>query len=299
MNKNDDLIIERAVSLSLIELALGTVLHSFRVPFTGQFLSLNQGFFLTRTTALIENRFKAAKVALEISVVVSIMKSLSPAGKKLGPMISISMQGFLYMMGILIFGSNLIGQSIGLVLLALWAFVQPFVTYFLIYGPDLVLALNYFIKKLNKHTSVTETTLVQVVTVVIVTKLILALLIPILFRYAPKSLLEKYDQIITLKNVKIKRVKTASTLKGVIQDLTRPFFLISMFIMFLFFYLTGDDAAIIFWKVLRTIAIAFIIFFLSRSKTVLNFFMKWSESNKVVARLFELSQKAYLKIVES
>lgn len=299
MNENDDLIVERAVSLSLIELALGSVLHSFRIPFTGQFLSLNQGLFLTRSIDQVKDRAKAAKIVLEISVVVSIMKSLSPAGKKLGPMISISMQGFLYMIGILLFGSNLIGQSIGLVLLALWAFVQPFVTYFLIYGPDLVLALNYFIEKLNKHTSVNSDTLIQVVSTVIGIKLFIALLIPFLIKLAPDKILNKYDKIISLKNVKIKRSPSSSAISGVFKDLSRPFFLISMIIMFLFFYLTGEDSAIIFWKILRTFAIAFIIFFVSRSKTVLNFFMKWSESNKVVARLFELSQKAYLKIVES
>lgn len=299
MNKNDDLIVEKAVSLSLIELALGSILHALHVPFSGQFLSLNQGLFLTRSIDMIKNRFVAAKIVLEISIVVSIMKSLSPAGKKLGPMISISMQGFLYMIGILLFGSNLLGQSTGLILLSLWAFVQPFVTYFLIYGPDLVLALNYFIEKLNKHTTVNNETLVQVISVIIGIKLFIALIIPFVFKYTPENILKKYDKLISLKHVKIKRTSSTSTLRGVFQDLTKPFFIISMILMFLFFYLTGDDTAIVFWKILRTFAIAFIIFFFSRSKTVLDLFMKWSKSNKVIARFFELSQKAYLKIVES
>lgn len=37
-----------AAALSLVEIGLGSILHGLKMPFTGYFLSLNQGFFLSR-----------------------------------------------------------------------------------------------------------------------------------------------------------------------------------------------------------------------------------------------------------
>ena len=48
-NLRIDHIGNQAGALSLIEIGLGSFLHGLKIPFSGQFLSLNQGFFLTRT----------------------------------------------------------------------------------------------------------------------------------------------------------------------------------------------------------------------------------------------------------
>src|SRR5690606_26186631 len=93
------------------------------------------------------SRFSAVKMVMEVSSVTSIMKALAPVGKKLGPMISISMQGFLYMLGILSFGRGLFGQMLGMALLSVWAFIQPLITFFIIYGQDLTSAIAYFNEK--------------------------------------------------------------------------------------------------------------------------------------------------------
>lgn len=291
--RDDQNIVEKAVALSLIEVVLGSFLHAFKIPFTGHFLSLNQGLFLTRSLDQKLSRFQNAKAVVEISMVVAIMKSLSPAGRKLGPMISIGMQGFLYMFGIFIFGKNLIAQMLAMILLSLWAFVQPLVTYALMYGPDFTKALEYLISKLEKHIPISIT----VIVIFIGTKLFIAMSIPFINRYFSRFV-DSYQ--LKLKNLtpkKVSRVYEPNPIKGTLKDMTKPFFLLSVVLMILFFALTGSSTAIIFWKTLRALAIAFIIFFLSRSKMFKSILLKISHQNSYLKRLFTLSQNAYQKLI--
>lgn len=147
-NNSENYIIERSVILGAIEVFLGSFLHLFKVPFSGHFLSLNQGAYLTRIARLDENRIRNAKSIVQISMVVSMMKALAPTTKKLGPMISILMQGWLYSFGFLLGAGTVLGQMLGLGLLSLWAFVQPLVTFFIMYGVDLKEAFVFFVNKL-------------------------------------------------------------------------------------------------------------------------------------------------------
>jgi hypothetical protein len=72
---------KKAALLSIVEIGLGSFLHAFSIPFAGHFLSLNQGFILTR--AAIETNDRRSPGI--ISAVAALLKSLSPAGKKLTP----------------------------------------------------------------------------------------------------------------------------------------------------------------------------------------------------------------------
>ena len=117
---------------------------------SGRFLSLNQGAFLSKSYNNSFSRSIAAKTTFEISFITAVMKSLSPAGKKLGPMMSISSQGLLYSLGIFVGGVGTLGKVIGMVLLSLWAFIQPFISYFLMYGTEILSALAYLKKKLAR-----------------------------------------------------------------------------------------------------------------------------------------------------
>ena len=43
--------------LSMIEVGLGSILHSMHVPFSGLFLSLNQGYLLCRVAILTQENW--------------------------------------------------------------------------------------------------------------------------------------------------------------------------------------------------------------------------------------------------
>ena len=141
-----ELIGKYSAALSLIEVALGSILHSFHVPFSGNLLSLNQGFLLCRASVEARDK-KIGRVGYGISNVSAVLKSLSPAGKKLGPMLSLSVQGLLFTAGEGLLGANLAGWMLGMTLLSLWTFLQPLVTFYLFFGAELFRALNYLVEK--------------------------------------------------------------------------------------------------------------------------------------------------------
>lgn len=272
-------------------------MHVMKIPFSGHALSLNQGLYLTRSIKGIRSRLLSAKLALEISAVTSIMKALSPAGKKLVPMISISMQGGLYFIGIIIGGNNLIGQIFAMILLSIWAFIQPLTGFFMMYGMDLVNVFSYYLKKLNKHTAVTEETFWTVLITIISIKFVLAALIPVLNKFLNDNLLSKYDDKISeLSNKTFELKHRDNLIKGLIHDLTRPAFIISIVLMGSFFYFTGTSGAVILWKLLRAIAIALIIFVLARSKAIHGIFANLAKKNKGFKRIYDLSSQAYRKL---
>ena len=95
---NTEEIGKQIASLALIEVGLGSLLHSLKIPLSGHFLSLNQTAFLSRSSFKLNSK----KAPLEISLTASILKSLSPAGKKLTPMLAIAAQGLLFYIGIMI-----------------------------------------------------------------------------------------------------------------------------------------------------------------------------------------------------
>lgn len=73
-----DVVTDLAVTLSIVEIGLGSVVHGFKIPFGGHVLSLNQGMFLSRAMAFALSRREGFRLANEISLIASFMKSLSP-----------------------------------------------------------------------------------------------------------------------------------------------------------------------------------------------------------------------------
>lgn len=300
-DKKDHKLVEKAVSLSLVEIGLGSIVHAFKIPIGGHVLSLNQGVFLIRSIQNIPSRFNAAKDTFEISMIVALLKSLSPAGRKFGPMISIGMQGALFSSGILAFGSNLLGHIIGISLLSIWAFFQPFVSYFVIYGEDILVAFNYFISKVNKIYPVTNKTFIYVLLALIIIKIIISILLALSVKYIPEKYWVLYDQkLVNLNdNKKITRIKSSSAIMGAFLDLLNPFFIISFILMGVFFFVSKENNVEFIWKILRVFAIAFIIFYLSRAQWFFNLMMKLTKKSNSVKRLFMLCEIAYQKLIKT
>lgn len=124
--------------LALAEVGVGSLFHAFRIPFTGYVLSLNQVLILSKATSDGAN-------AASISSIASILKSLSPMGKRLTPMIAIAMQGILFQLGFLIGGANIIGRCLGAALSVTWGFAQPIILYYLIFGSVLFQSIFVYI----------------------------------------------------------------------------------------------------------------------------------------------------------
>ena len=136
---------KKAALLSAIEIGLGSVLHGLHVPMAGHVLSLNQGFILSRAQVELQDK----RAAGLISTTAALLKSLSPAGKKLTPMLAIAMQGQLFGLGSMLLGNNMLGHSLGMLLLCVWGFIQPLFFYALVFGETLWGMSEFYLQQLQ------------------------------------------------------------------------------------------------------------------------------------------------------
>lgn len=265
-----------AATLSAVEIGLGSILHALKVPLAGQLLSLNQSFLLSRTVLKTRDLEKAKFLPFIISNITACLKSLSPAGKRLTPMLAISTQGFLFNLGTLLLGRNLIGLSLGAVLLSLWSYVQPVALYLLLFGKNLIDVIDYFLEKLQLVFHFNPSQLFYVLLCMILLKAILSIATVFLafkisdqkFNEYKKHVLQKGRQKLKKHQSQIEQHQQQNSLSKkamlALKDLFNPLFLISFLLMLVFFFFVKTDWTQVIWLGLRPIAMGFILFFLIR-----------------------------------
>ncbi len=225
-----------AALLSLTEIGIGSTLHAFHIPFTGFFLSLNQIALLSHT--------KGTKTApIEISTIAAILKTLSPVGKKLTPMLALTMQGLLFGLG------NVIGGRIlGALLASLWGFIQPVLILTIIFGDNLWIALS-------KATD----QILPLVLFAITIKCLLAVSIAI---YAPRIPLRLFERFI--RPLSPPQKTTNNIFLGALRDLFKPLFLLSLTFVIVVFYFMDVSQEVLLWTIFRPLASGYLFFILMR-----------------------------------
>lgn len=255
MNAED--IGKKAAYLSIVEIGLGSLLHAFSVPFAGHLLSLNQGFILTR--AAMESGDRRAPGI--ISTVAALLKSLSPAGKKLTPMLAIGMQGQLYNLGLLLLGNNGFGRILGMSLLCLWGFLQPLALYFILYGKSLVEMAEYYASELSKVFQTTKDEFVSILVALIIFKLICGAVVVILAQILKKKKVEQYENWLMSKHKpQEESAEKKSPWLMAAKDLMSPGFLVTWFMMILFYFYSDHVWSADIWIVLRPVAVGYLVF---------------------------------------
>lgn len=248
---------KKAALLSIVEIGLGSFLHAFSVPFAGHFLSLNQGFILTR--AAIESGDRRAPGI--ISAVAALLKSLSPVGKKLTPMLAIGMQGQLYNLGLLLLGNNGFGRILGMSLLCIWGFVQPLVLFLVLYGKSLVEMAEFYANELSKVFRVTPDDFISILISLVVFKIICGVVIVILAQILKKKKVEQYETwLISKHKSEEQKSEGKSPWMMALKDLLSPAFLITWFMMLLFYYYSDHLWSADIWMILRPVAVGYLIF---------------------------------------
>jgi hypothetical protein len=256
-------------TLSLIEVTLGSLLHAFHIPFGGKILSLNQGYMLCRATLQSRHLENKNWISYSISNIAAILKSLSPAGNKLGPMLSLSMQGLLFNLGIGVFGINLAGLGLGMILLSTWSFLQPLITYYLFFGSELFKGLEYLLEKTLPYHGLSFETLLKIFFGVMILKALLAFIIAILaLKYQDHNYEEKILSLAQKHVQKDRPGQKLSPLRGALRDMTRPLFVFSLFLTCVFLYFSQGSSSEMIWHLLRPLAIGFIFFYFSRTLTL-------------------------------
>lgn len=269
-----------ATKLSLVEIILGSVIHGFNIPFGGNFLSLNQGVFLCRATQhFSSDRKQAAFVPLQVSSVSSILKSLSPAGQKLGPMIAIGMQGLLYSISVLFLGPSRLAQSIGMMFLGLWAFIQPILMLWLFYGQSLPNAGLFYYDKLKLTVPALADVFVYILMAIVGLKLLASASVPWVLSFIG---IEKFDRLTDEASQKAVQYMPGErkpaenqwqAFKNTFKDLTKPAFLIPCLLVSLFLIFSETKNAEWVWKIMRPLAVATIFFYLTNTPWMYRFSM--------------------------
>lgn len=248
-----------AASLALIEIGLGSLLHAFKIPLSGHLLSINQIALLSR----ISFKLGSPKASFEISLVASILKSLSPAGKKLTPMLGIAMQGILYYLGIFILGLNPIGLLVAVLFASAWAFLQPVLFIYILFGKTSADVALHFLQEIEKIIPHIENVLLWIIIGLFIVKCVLTYAISFIAIKVSEEKFEKYQQRMILE-IKKKPLSNHSPIFLALKDLLNPFFIISFLLTVIFFVYSNSTSATIFWELLRPLALGFILFYIVR-----------------------------------
>lgn len=273
-NINEDFVndvSDQSFKLAIIEIGLGSLLHSLKIPLVGHFLSLNQIYFLSALSRKFKNSENKVRAALYVSQICALLKSLSPAGKKLGPMISISMQGLLFCCPLYLFSSNYVSIILGSALSSLWAFFQPLITLYILFGENIIKAFEFYLDKLQISLGITDNSIVYFFMTFIFFKMIFATVIGLSAFMGRINF--SYDQII--KDPRPRKQKKPSLLK----DLTHPLFLISFFLTGIYLYYNKSILSPTIWTYLRPFAIGIILIRLNRSNLIKGLIEKRQDQN--------------------
>lgn len=283
-NSTINLEIKRAAQLSITEIGVGSLGHGFKIPLTGHVLSLNQLAFLLN--AINKDQLPKSSV-FEISGIAATLKSFSPAGRKLGPMLSIAMQGFLFWFGITVLGLNIFGQLFGAVLLVLWAFVQPFITLMIIYGLESSKLIDFYQARISNDYAFLAWSLFYAVIFIVLLKTLLAIFFVFYSVISRKELkIFSGNKFTATVLSQIPNEKQNNAFNAALKDLTKPLFLLSFVLMAIFVWQVDGTQSEKIWLLMRPLGTAFVLFYLLRSPWVANKFKDVAKNSKVFGRLY-------------
>ncbi len=233
--------------LTATEVGLGSLLHALHIPFCGQLLSLNQIAILSHASSNIS--YKTAPMS--ISAVAALLKSLSPIGKRLTPMLALTMQGLLYTSAVLVAGRNSVGRAFGALFASLWSFIQPALLYTLIFGKNFWHALFYVNTKLFP-----EDLLLLLFLAVVVSKALAAVFLSI---FAPRMPLQFFKKISAQVSASSNTRRKTNPYLQALADLLKPSFLLSLAMVALLLYSTYVASDAMALQLLRPLAIGYLV----------------------------------------
>jgi hypothetical protein len=254
------------------------LVHGLKIPLGGHFLSLNQGVLLTfAVRPSVDGSERIARrrgmfISTSVSFVTGLLKFLSPAGARLMPAIGISIQGVLYAIGIALFGMNIVGVSVGMVLLSVWAFLYPIVFGFLIFGQTLFDAVVKLWTELSGKLGVPVELGVWILVGAVAFKALVAIILAVFAWRADEAREARYfarvgewakkgDAAAHRRSTQTSTGTSLSPVVGATRDLLRPVFLVSLVLTVAFVLFAGRDAWTAIGYLARTVAIAWFIFF--------------------------------------
>lgn len=118
-----------------VEIIAGSFLHNLKIPFSGTFLTLISivlviGFFQI---------WPKYGIIWRAGLITALMKSISPSSVILGPMIAITVEGFIMELSIRVLGRNVMGYLMAGMFTMVGILVHKIIRLYLLYGWDIFL----------------------------------------------------------------------------------------------------------------------------------------------------------------
>ncbi len=249
----------------VIEVGLGSMLHSLRVPLKGHFLAIVQNFML-----ILYGRDLNGRGLLPITFIVSGLKAFSPTGGKIKPMLYIFLQGFFFILPTYILGFNLLSIIIGSFLLGMSTLFVSVMINYIIFGEAIITTYINGINKIVAFLHIENMPLWKVLAIIVSIKIALAIIISFIGYFVKiEPLLKKFRSKIDKIEIKdiniITRPSFKQSLIASLKDLTVkkfiiPFIVISLLILFLGDISSSEYTTII----LRGIIISWFGFLMAR-----------------------------------
>ncbi len=223
---------------SLTEITLGSLLHSFHVPLSGHFLSLNQFAVLTWASRETHGRKDAVESCGSITAAAAILKALSPSGKRITPMLAISVQGLLFSLGVLAAGPTWMGVCSGAALASLWAFLQPALLAYFIFGDSLLAGIAKIWSEITLALDIPSSAGIWLISFVFILKAVASIVTAsVAWKCAKGSESAYLDHLQSLAVRVLPKPKASaiSPWKGALRDLLQPGFLFALFLSLAFY----------------------------------------------------------------
>lgn len=266
----DDRIAAYAALQAAAETGIGSLVHAFHIPLGGHLLSLNQAWVLTCAIRGAEGRRQSVSAACGVSTAAALLKSLSPAGDKLSPMIAITTQGWLYALGPGALGRNPAGAVLGSLLLGFWAFAHPVLKAYLFFGGTFFEAIVKSWVELSRRGGWDSGWGLWLLGAAVLLKLALASGVAILGWKASPTLERRYRSWV--RGFRPSGSPSALALepgltpaKGALRDLFQPLFLGSLLLSAAFLAFSEEAAvARVVLYICRSLALGFLFFWVVR-----------------------------------
>ncbi len=249
----------------MIEVSLGSFLHASRFPFKGYILVAMQNFFLILFSKELKGRG-----LYSISLISAAMKSFSPAGGRLKPMIYIFLQGLCFALPISLLGHNFFSCLIGSMAIQLISLVFKFLSAYLTFGAVVFDSSLNLMNQLLAMIHLPQVSLISLLLFLAAMKVVLGGAISLIAYYFDFSFLllrwrGKIDTLTPKGELKIIHYSWKDSIKLAFRDMTLKRFLFPMLLTLALIYFFANLSSEGFIGVaLRALIISWMALVLSR-----------------------------------
>ncbi len=254
-----------ATTSGIMEITVGSIMNVIRNPFRPTVMPLLQNFLLILFAKELKGRGTFWIVFISAG-----LKSFSPMGSKLKPMLYITVQGLSFWLPQAIIGWNFISAFIGSLMLGLSTMVLSLILDYITFGMAIIDSYINSFDFVFKWLNIPSISFFTVLAIMALIKIVMfSIMAPIAYFYdfsAPlKKWLSKVDEIDSKQIELLENPTWIQSLKGALKDISLKFFVIPfIFSALLIFFFSNLSTAGFIQVMMRGLLISWFGFLIAR-----------------------------------